>query len=304
MPDISVVIPSYNYGAYIGETIESVLAQLHEADELIVVDDGSTDDTRSKMEPYLENKRVRYIYQENGGVSVARNHGASLAANEYLYFLDADDQVLEGGLDTLRRAAADHPDAAMVIGGHVTDDFRGNRRTHRQRAVGQNPEQNFIDYVIHKKFTIANGGTALIRRSAARQFPYPENLKVSDDFCVFAWIVANYPCVSVQGPVVLVRKHDDSLRNQLPRYEHDVRLLPDMVFDPDKIPAALLQWKHRFACNRLLSLFRAQYIAGADVSARKTYLDAISCRPLNLLRLSYLRKYIRLLLRPGQARPA
>jgi glycosyltransferase involved in cell wall biosynthesis len=86
---ISVVVPTYNRADILGRTIASVLAQSLPPDEVIVVDDGSTDDTAALVATF--GSRVRYLRQANAGVSVARNHGASLAGGRWLAFVDSDD---------------------------------------------------------------------------------------------------------------------------------------------------------------------------------------------------------------------
>ena len=91
-PKVSVIIPAYNNGKYIEQAIESVFKQTFPDYEVIVVDDGSTDDTRSKLENYR--LKIRYIYQENQGSAAARNTGISLAKGELVAFLDADDYWL------------------------------------------------------------------------------------------------------------------------------------------------------------------------------------------------------------------
>lgn len=89
---ISVVIPVYNNSEYIARTIESVLAQTHKPDEIIVVDDGSTDETRQKVTRY--EPKVKYIYQTNAGASAARNTGIKTSSGEWIAFLDGDDEWL------------------------------------------------------------------------------------------------------------------------------------------------------------------------------------------------------------------
>lgn len=295
VPEISVIIPTYNYSSYILEAITSALEQMLPGDELIVIDDGSDDETRAVLEALIQEGRIHYYFQENSGVSAARNRGAETASRPYLYFLDADDRIAQGGLDILRKEAGSHPEAAMVFGGHISILENGKRRIHHQKKITDDNEKNFFDYVIKRRFSIANGGTALIKREVATKYPFPLDLKVSEDFCVFAWILANHECYSFEQPVVEVRKHSGSLRNQLPLYEQAVDLLPDELFDPIKLKSGLLKYKQRFRCQRLLSLFRAQYLSGEMVKARKTYSQALACRPLNIFKLSYLRKYLRLL---------
>ena len=96
---ISVVMPAYNAEMYIARSIESVLAQTYKNIELIVVDDGSQDATGQNVLMYQKNdKIVKYIFQENQGVSAARNQGIKIATGEYVSFLDADDLWLPDAL--------------------------------------------------------------------------------------------------------------------------------------------------------------------------------------------------------------
>ena len=95
-PLVSVVIPSYNCGGVIGDTLESVLAQDYPALEVIVVDDGSTDDTCDVVARYGD--RVTLLQQRNAGAAVARNAGIRCARGDYVALLDADDLWLPGKL--------------------------------------------------------------------------------------------------------------------------------------------------------------------------------------------------------------
>ncbi|MBM2835200.1 MAG: glycosyl transferase [Candidatus Brocadiaceae bacterium] len=94
---VSVVIPTYNRAPYVIMAIESVLAQSYQDYEIIVVDDGSTDGTRDVLEPYRD--RIRYMYQDNKGVSAARNTGIQESRGEWIAFLDSDDEWLPNKLE-------------------------------------------------------------------------------------------------------------------------------------------------------------------------------------------------------------
>jgi glycosyltransferase involved in cell wall biosynthesis len=88
-PKVSVIIPVYNSPDYVGQAVESVLSQTYRDCEIIVVDDGSTDNTRTALEPYLDH--IQYVYQDNQGSAAARNRGIRQAKGELIAFLDADD---------------------------------------------------------------------------------------------------------------------------------------------------------------------------------------------------------------------
>ncbi|MCK4819314.1 glycosyltransferase family 2 protein, partial [bacterium] len=107
IPNVSVIIPTCNRAEYITQAIDSVLAQTYTDYEIIVVDDGSTDNTKEVMEPYMD--RIRYIYQENAGVSAARNTGIKAAKGDWVAFLDSDDEWLPGKLAVQIRAVERHP---------------------------------------------------------------------------------------------------------------------------------------------------------------------------------------------------
>ncbi|MCH9021987.1 MAG: glycosyltransferase family 2 protein [Planctomycetes bacterium] len=111
---VSVVIPAYNVARHIGRAIESVLGQSLRADELIVVDDGSSDQTAEVVKGY--GSAVRYIHQDNGGASVARNTGIQAASGEWIAFLDGDDEWLEGYLEKQLALLENNPELVWTTG--------------------------------------------------------------------------------------------------------------------------------------------------------------------------------------------
>jgi glycosyltransferase involved in cell wall biosynthesis len=111
-PLVSVIIPVFNGEKYIGEAVESVLSQSYSPLELIVVDDGSTDGSASMVQKY---DRVRYIYQLNSGVAVARNTGIAAASGEFIAFLDADDLWPPQKLEIQTGYLQKHPSGMYTI---------------------------------------------------------------------------------------------------------------------------------------------------------------------------------------------
>src|SRR5918995_6791294 len=110
---VTVVIPCYNQAHFLGEAIESVLSQSYKRFEIVVVDDGSTDDTSEVATRY---PRVRCIRQENRGLAGARNTGIRHCQGEYVVFLDADDRLLPEALEAGVREPGAHPEGAFVSG--------------------------------------------------------------------------------------------------------------------------------------------------------------------------------------------
>ncbi|MCI6850792.1 MAG: glycosyltransferase family 2 protein [Clostridiales bacterium] len=114
---ISVVLPTYNRGRCIARAINSVLNQTYSDIELIVVDDGSTDNTKEIVESYTD-ARVRYIYQENAGACAARNRGIDEAIGEYIAFQDSDDEWRKDKLDIQLRALQEN-NTDIVFSGFI-----------------------------------------------------------------------------------------------------------------------------------------------------------------------------------------
>lgn len=109
MVKVSVIIPTYNYGRFIKEAIDSVLAQSFVDYEVIVIDDGSTDNT-AKIVKMICKENVSYIYQNNKGASSARNRGIAESKGKYLLFLDADDSLNKDQLLFFEKSSAKHPE--------------------------------------------------------------------------------------------------------------------------------------------------------------------------------------------------
>jgi glycosyltransferase involved in cell wall biosynthesis len=112
-PLVSVIIPCFNYGQFVGEAIQSVLNQTYPDLEVIVVDDGSTDTTRDVVYSFRD-PRIRYVYQENAGENVARNTGIQQARGEFIAFLDADDLWLPQKLEKQLRLFEEDPEVGLA----------------------------------------------------------------------------------------------------------------------------------------------------------------------------------------------
>ena len=123
IPQISVVIPTYNCGEYLPQALDSVITQTGCSYEIIIIDDGSTDNTKQTLLPYRD--KVRYVYQNNQGVCASRNHGIKLAQGEYVAFLDADDYFLPGKLASQLAIFQQKPELGIVHSGWLRVDSVG-----------------------------------------------------------------------------------------------------------------------------------------------------------------------------------
>lgn len=127
---VSVIIPTYQGEKYINRAIDSVLNQTYQNTQIIVVDDGSTDNTKSALEQYKANEKIQYVFKENGGLSDARNVGLRHARGMYVYFLDSDDWIEERYLEKMVGVAvnqnADIVLSSIIITDGKTETFRAD----------------------------------------------------------------------------------------------------------------------------------------------------------------------------------
>ena len=112
-PRVAVILPCFNQAGYLGEAIESALAQRGPSVEIVVVDDGSTDATRAVAQTF---RKVQYIYQDNRGTAAARNLGLRSSRGDFVVFLDSDDRLLPDAVEIGLRELGEHPDCGFVHG--------------------------------------------------------------------------------------------------------------------------------------------------------------------------------------------
>lgn len=169
---VSIVIPTHNRASLIERSIKSIQEQTHTDWELLIVDDGSTDNTSEIILPLLSDSRIKYIPKTNSGPAHSRNFGANLATAEILTFLDSDDEVEKNWLELMTEKFTDDS-VAVVCCGVSTFDKDGNLI--RSRFPG-NLGPTF-DYVVGK-FT--NSGIFMLRNSVFQAIGgYDEELKAN-----------------------------------------------------------------------------------------------------------------------------
>lgn len=207
---VSAIIPVYNRGAMAIEAIESALAQTYQNLEVIVVDDGSTDDSLQLLQKYSTNPRVKIIHQENKGVSAARNLGIKESQGLYIAMLDSDDiwlpnkterqlPVLQGLNIGLVYSERNH--VTLKNGKWVPSIESRNKNRHHGRIFEKVIEETFIrlSTVIIPRYVLEDTGL------------FCEELKTSEDRHLFARIAHKYIIEYVSEPLALVRRHSQNL---------------------------------------------------------------------------------------------
>jgi glycosyltransferase involved in cell wall biosynthesis len=160
-PYFSVVIPLYNKQSHVKETIETVLSQTFQNFEIVVVNDGSKDDS-VKIVQTIQDERIRIIHQENQGVSVARNNGIKEAKTEYIAFLDADDIWLPHYLQTIYNLTIDFPAAGMYATSYELVNSSGE---HKKLNIQALPSADYIG-IIPNYFKSVSLGDFIVWTSA------------------------------------------------------------------------------------------------------------------------------------------
>src|SRR5581483_6364205 len=159
---VSVVVPAYNYGRYLSSAIDPALAQTYPHLEVIVVDDGSTDDTAIVAKNY--GSKIRYIHQTNAGLSAARNRGVRAASFGYILFLDADDVLMPDMLETIMGEYARlSPDFGLVACGSIRFHTDGKFQDSKSRVSKETCELRARDILLKTRFMPS---TAVVKRVA------------------------------------------------------------------------------------------------------------------------------------------
>lgn len=205
MTRISFIMPSYNRANYIAESIESVLAQMQADDELLVVDDGSSDDTEAAVAPYLD--RLRYARQDNAGKSVALNRAMGMTSGAYVWICDDDDLLLPGAVDALVGAIT-RSGADMAFGRYTR--FRMENGQRIDMGTGYWPDLSagsVARHLFEDAFAMHNG--SLVRRATYdRLGPFDTAMLRSQDYEMFVRIALSSSIVYVDRDIFLQRKHD------------------------------------------------------------------------------------------------
>lgn len=192
---VSIIIPTYNCAKYILEAINSVLNQTYQNLEIIIINDGSTDNTQELVQSYINNfnEKIKYIYQENNGHAVARNVGILNSNGEYIAFLDADDIWLPNRLEEGVKILDNCPDIALVHARTIRVSEEG------KPVINLVRNKNFLSGNIFENLFLRkahiSSPTVLVRRECFRQLGlFDENLARfgSEDKELWLRITKNY----------------------------------------------------------------------------------------------------------------
>lgn len=211
---ISAIIPAYNSAAYISDAIDSILRQTRAVDEIIVVDDGSEDDTERVVKALSGN--IRYHKQANRGPSAARNQGIRMAAGEWIAFLDADDQWTKDKIAEQTELLKRYPELHLIAGDMAEIGHRDelltrsvldkHRLLNKFQTLAGRPLPLALSALIEKNFIPT--GTVLVRRDSLFEAGlFNEAIRFGEDLELWAKIAARHPIACMPEVLMLRRQH-------------------------------------------------------------------------------------------------
>lgn len=275
MTSITAAIPAYNAERYLGQAIESVLAQTHPCAEIIVVDDGSSDGTAEVAAAF---PGVRYIYQANQGDAGARNRAITEATGDLIAFLDADDVWKPEKLRLQAEMFRSKPSLGMVYTGVEVVDEDLNSLESLVPARGDVALRNTL--IVEKPYMTGVGSSGLIRTSIARSIRFDTRLRASADWAFACYAALSHEVDAVQEPLILYRQHAVSqVHRNLDAVERDMTLVWSEIFDHPDLGPELKRLRRRALANLSLSL-AASYFKEGDRANFLRYLGrALRLRP-------------------------
>ena len=224
---VSVVIPTYNYGQFIATAIRSVLEQTRPPAEIIVVDDGSTDDTASVVGTFGD--RVKYVRQENSGVCAARNRGVAESRGELIAFLDADDVLEPTNLEKLVDQFGSNERIGFVhCGMREFDDASGiTIRTEINGAT-----ENLAENLLLWEYPVVTGPCSVVVTRVAFDAVngFDTQLKVGEDWDFYYRVARKYKVGFVPEPLVNYRSHSRAAHRNVAEMERGMRRFYEKAF--------------------------------------------------------------------------
>ena len=258
-PRVSVVVPAYGAARYLDACLGSVRAQTFRDFEVIVVDDGSLDDTYDQIRPFLSDPRFRLLQQPNRGVAVARNRGLAYARGEAVQFLDADDCLAQHTIDWGWKALDTFPEAVFVRFRSQNLPENGTRWDDSPSLpIPQATHTPLKDFLAlpHSVRRTASACLFLFRRDFISRFRFLANVR-HEDFEFSFKVLANAPCgVFLDAPLYVYRQTNVS-RSRCPLTTHSLD-------DYDRVLRRLLT---NFPCKSVVFADFRRYVIAPSVQA-------------------------------------
>lgn len=249
---VSIIVPIYNMEKYLKKCIDSIIEQDYTKYELILVDDGSKDNSKKICEEYLDNNRVLYKYKKNGGLSSARNFGIENSKGKYILIVDADDYLEKGIIKKLVHNAekynADISFAALTIVDENTQEKIWNTNTLTEEVVVYDNIQ-YMCNILDEKTMDATMHTKLIKKDIIKDSRFNVNTKLGEDLEFFYNIYRNLNRIvyqNIRGEYILQRN------NSLSRSKYDSRDFNEVMMCKNNFNKITDEKLKQYSLKRLL----------------------------------------------------
>jgi len=304
-PEISVIIPSYNYAHLIRESLDSALAQTFTDTEIIVVDDGSTDQTREVLAPYLD--RITYHFQQNQGLAAARNTGTRLARGKFITYLDADDIWYPDNLRIKHEILTRYPELGGVFsdflifsslgvsherGTKVLYPFFGRtgqafgdifQHTSEVRIDGERSARvfygNAFDSLFWGNFILPT--TMLVNRSCIQKVgDFRSHMRNQEDYEYWLRFSRHYPLAYVDEVLARYRRHPQQLTDHS-KIEQMVTMVLEIIdaYEDECRKTGKMRMFNKRKSEILATLAKVYVGQGRAAEARRLYRSAIQLDP-------------------------
>jgi len=287
-PLVSVIIPVYNGEKFLEEAIRSVIDQDYSSWELLIVDDGSTDTTASIAGKFAADIRVKYYFQDNAGVSSARNNGVRNATGDFFAFMDADDVWLGSNLLEKVNYLVNNPNVGLV---HSHTEII-NESSVRTGIVKEGKEGWLLDELLLWQNTSINAPSSILIRKEVMTAVgvFDEELSTAADQDFYFRIAQKYAIGNIQKVLVLYRTHPNNMSSVISRMETDHL----GVYSKAKKNKLFKSYRFRQECfsNLYLTLAGSWWVNGNNKGKGMYYLlRAMVAYPPNIVKV--IRKAVR-----------
>jgi glycosyltransferase involved in cell wall biosynthesis len=273
-PFFSVIIPTYNRADLLINTIESVLAQRFKDFELLVIDDGSTDDTRELVNSFCDSTNIRYIYQENKGVGAARNTGIKNARGEWIAFLDSDDLWLPNHLQSHYQLITSRgAEVSWIHSGYIFFNDKGNQFPGFGRPLSGDV---FAELVRNGNFM--NMNTITIQNNIIQNYLFNESrdLPPSEDRELWIRLAAFNQVDYIPKVTCLTRMHSGRSVQNLEKIKSAVSKAVELLLNNEQIRDRIAPYKKELLGYNSLLLAIIYYREGMMPESRSQLAQAIS----------------------------
>ncbi|AYJ79910.1 hypothetical protein AN286_06970 [Aliarcobacter cryaerophilus ATCC 43158] len=281
LPLVSVLLPSYNHEKYVEEAILSVVNQTYKNIELIVIDDGSNDNSPKIIEKLQQKYRFKYVHRENRGLIKTHEEMISLSNGKYISFASSDDYYVNNKIEKLVDYLEGNIDYAMVFSKIILV----NNNSQEIEKINENYiSGNIFQFLLRGDFFI-NGLSAIIKSSIYKEYKFIQQEYI-DDLNIWLYVASKYKIGFIDEYLAYYRKHDNHMSGNILKMQESEEMIINQYKDKECYKEAINEWNLRWFHNTSLCYKKIAFTK---------YLPKL-LKPKNLFRLKLYKALIRFLI--------